>query len=278
MENQLAMFEGQHEVMVLLKSDVEFDFHGDFLVLAKGVATALEYSRTEEVTKFCKEGQVFIVKNSDISSSAISRNRKLNNTGEAFITNLALNRVFGKSEKPKAEPFQDWLYEDIIPSVQKTGSYSSNNQQLDTSLLSPEMQMFKQLWDGLAYKEIEDKRRDNEIKTLKDGFSTMQETFLQHDEDWRNSINKMLKGSAFRTGGNYGEMRSESYKLLEERGHCDLNKRLRNLKDRLADSGATKTKIENMTRMDVIEADPRLKEIYTTIVKEFAIGTLKIAR
>ncbi|AGR47163.1 prophage antirepressor [Brevibacillus phage Jimmer1] len=122
MSDQLMLFEG-HEIVVLFKEDVKFDFQGDFLILAKNVATVLDYARTEEVTKFCKKEQVFVLKNSDISVSALNRIRKLNNAGEAFITNLALNRVFGKSEKPKAEPFQDWLYEDMLPSVQKHGVY-----------------------------------------------------------------------------------------------------------------------------------------------------------
>ncbi|MNP84910.1 hypothetical protein D3C76_1844310 [compost metagenome] len=63
--------------------------------------------------------------------------------------------------------------------------------------------------------------------------------------------------------------------MLEERGKCQLNIRLKNLQDRLADAGATKTKINETNRMDVIESDPRLKEIYTTIVKELSIGTLR---
>lgn len=123
MNDQLMLFEN-HEVLILRKEDVKFDFKGDFLILAKNVANALEYGRTEEVTKFCKTGQIFIVKNSDISVSALNRIRKLNNAGESFITNLALNRVLGKSEKPKAEPFQDWLYESVLPSIQKTGAYA----------------------------------------------------------------------------------------------------------------------------------------------------------
>lgn len=136
MSTQLKLFEGQ-EVMILFKEDVNFDFHGDFLILAKSVSTVLEYARTEEVTKFCKKGQVFIVKNSDISVSALNRIRKLNNAGEAFITNLALNRVLGKSEKPKAEPFQDWLYEDMLPSVQKHGAYLTP-EKLEEVLLNPD--------------------------------------------------------------------------------------------------------------------------------------------
>ena len=48
--------------------------------------------------------------------------------------------------------------------------------------------------------------------------------------------------------------------VSEKRGRCDLSARVRNGRDRLADSGATKTKkIEAFGRMDVIEADARLE-------------------
>jgi hypothetical protein len=59
--------------------------------------------------------------------------------------------------------------------------------------------------------------------------------------------------------------------MLDERARCDLNKRLRNLLDRLEESGATRTQINKTSKMDVIEAEPRLKEIYTSIVKEISI-------
>ncbi|MDH6673191.1 prophage antirepressor-like protein [Paenibacillus sp. LBL] len=121
--NSLILFEGQ-EVTILLPEDVNFQFKGDFLILAKNVANSLEYARTEEISKFCKKEHVFLVKNNQISSSAIHRIRKLNNTGETFISNLSLNRVLGKSEKPKAEKFQDWLYEDMLPTIQMTGQYT----------------------------------------------------------------------------------------------------------------------------------------------------------
>jgi anti-repressor protein len=151
-------------------------------------------------------------------------------------------------------------------------------QNIDVALLTPEMQMFKQLWDGLAVKQIEDKRRDEKINLLETGMTTIQETFLQRDEDWRKSTNSMLTGAAYRMDVKHPDLRNESYRILEERAHCDLNKRLRNLKDRLIESGSTKTKVESTTRMDVIEADARLKEIYSSIVKEISIGSLKIAR
>src|SRR5690606_31525630 len=108
--------------------------------------------------------------------------------------------------------------------------------------------------------------------------TTIQETFLQQDEKWRDSINTMINGAAFRFGGTYRELRNKSYEMLEERARCDLKTRLRNLIERLEANGATKTQLRKTSHMDVIEADPRLKEIYATVVKELSISSLRVAK
>ncbi|MDF2651389.1 MAG: hypothetical protein K0Q73_7194, partial [Paenibacillus sp.] len=59
-------------------------------------------------------------------------------------------------------------------------------QAIDTSGLSPQLQMFKQLWDGLAQKEVEDARRDKDIKVLQESITTIKDTIVQRDDDWRN--------------------------------------------------------------------------------------------
>lgn len=121
--NSPVLFEGRHEVLILFLDDVAFSFKGDFIIRAKDVADILEYkgaSATNEVLKFCKDEHIHLVRNSDMVNRHI---RKLNNAGEKFISNFSLNRVLGQSNQPKAEPFQDWLYEDMLPSVQQTGTY-----------------------------------------------------------------------------------------------------------------------------------------------------------
>lgn len=146
----------------------------------------------------------------------------------------------------------------------------------DISALTPELQMFKHLFDGVARVQIENQETKRQLAEVTTTVNVIQETFLQRDEDWRKSINHMLNASAFRLGGNYRELRNKSYEALEERARCKLDQRLRNLVERLERSGSTKTQLKNTTRMDVIESDPRLKEIYTTIVKEISIGSLKV--
>lgn len=145
--------------------------------------------------------------------------------------------------------------------------YRVKDAAIDLTGLSPQLQILIQ--QEREIRQLKD-RQDNTEQQI----STIKETFLQRDDNWRQKINGLLNGAARRSGQAYRDVRTESYKLLEDRGKCDLNRRLANLRERLADSGATKTKISETNRMDVIEADPRLKEIYTTIVKELSIGTL----
>ena len=146
--------------------------------------------------------------------------------------------------------------------------YQIKNSAIDLTGLSPQLQLLIQMEQRQLQIEQRQQQTEQQVEVIKD-------TFLQHDENWKNMVKGMLNGAAYRSGKSYRDIRTESYKLLEERGKCQLNTRLKNLQDRLADAGATKTKINETNRMDVIESDPRLKEIYTTIVKELSIGTLR---
>ncbi|MEC0089379.1 ORF6N domain-containing protein [Paenibacillus macquariensis] len=138
---------------------------------------------------------------------------------------------------------------------------------IDLTGLSPQLQLLINMEQGL--KQIEQRQQEQEQTLI-----TIKETFLQRDENWRSKINGLLNGTARSSGQAYKDIRSESYRILEDRGRCDLKRRLVNLKDRLEEQGATKTKLNETNRLDVIESEPRLKEIYTTIVKELSIGTL----
>ncbi|MCF2717856.1 Bro-N domain-containing protein [Paenibacillus sp. UKAQ_18] len=132
--NQLMFFEGKHPVMLLMPEDVNFQFKGDFLVSAKDAAFVLEYSQTNDFISLIKPKYVYKVKNSDLAKS---QNRKLNNAGEVFISSFGINQGVSNSTMPKAEPFQDWLFEDVMPSVQKTGKYEMPGS------LEPELIHFK---------------------------------------------------------------------------------------------------------------------------------------
>ena len=59
---------------------------------------------------------------------------------EVTVINEAnLYRLISRSNAPNAEPFQDWVCEDVLPTIRKTGSYGHNSQQqFDPHNLDPD--------------------------------------------------------------------------------------------------------------------------------------------
>ncbi|MGO1862971.1 MAG: Rha family transcriptional regulator [Staphylococcus equorum] len=92
-------------------------------------------------------------------------------------------------------------------------------------------------------------------------------------KNWRNDTNKVLGAIAQHLGG--GEkhkiIRMEAYKLLEEKGRCKLEQRTNNRKAKMLSKGATKTQINKLSKLDVINDEPRLIEIYISVIKSMAI-------
>lgn len=69
--------------------------------------------------------QVIKIKNSDMHNLHI---RKLNNAGENFLTESGVYKLVFKSHKPNAEAFTDWIVDEVIPTIRKTGGYVNNDE------------------------------------------------------------------------------------------------------------------------------------------------------
>ncbi|MDF2499382.1 MAG: hypothetical protein K0Q77_96 [Anaerosporomusa subterranea] len=157
--------------------------------------------------------------------------------------------------------------------------FKARQEAIELNKLSPELQMFKLIFDNTAKLQIElaeaNAKASEAIErtgNVEHRLEVVKETIIQRDDNWRDSINSMINKIAHNTADkNYQAVRTESYALLESRASCDLNTRIRNMRQRLENSGATKTKINSITKMDVIESNKQLKEIYTGIVKEMLI-------
>ncbi|HGF8103088.1 TPA: antA/AntB antirepressor family protein [Enterococcus faecium] len=139
-------------------------------------------------------------------------------------------------------------------------------QLLDTSKLSPELQMFQGIFNAVAKQELETKRLATQMENIT-------EIVALNTTDWRrdcrNFVNKMAQ-----TQGGYGayqEIQTAIYEEVDRRAGSSLKTRLTNLRNRMAGEGVSKSKRDKTNKLDVIESDKRLKEIYLSVVKDFAI-------
>lgn len=65
-------------------------------------------------------------------TDSIGREQQMN-----FVNEKNLYKVIMRSDKPQAEPFQDWVCGEVLPSIRKHGAYMTNNT-LEKALTSPD--------------------------------------------------------------------------------------------------------------------------------------------
>ena len=99
--------------------------NGEIWFVAKDIAEALGYSETTisanmsnlfgNVPEMWKGNKRFIVS----SANGVEQTRDM-----LCVTEQGLYFFLGRSDKPKALPYQMWIAGDVVPSIRKTGSYT----------------------------------------------------------------------------------------------------------------------------------------------------------
>ena len=85
----------------------------EFYFIAKDIATILDYSDAEAMTRKLDEDEV--------------QNRQIvgfGNRGVSCITESGLYSCILTSQKPEAKPFRRWVTHEVLPTIRKTGSYT----------------------------------------------------------------------------------------------------------------------------------------------------------
>src|SRR5690625_1693334 len=105
-------------------------------------------------------------------------------------------------------------------------------QQFDTSQLSPELQMFNQIFQTVANNELKTKQLENKVDKISD-------LMTLDAKDWRKEMVTILRRIAIKQGGmdKYSEITNESYIRLEAKARCNLNTRLENRKKNMIAQG-----------------------------------------
>ena len=102
--------------------------------VAKDVATCIEHSNVTKMCELCRDkDKVTIVGSKEIgviNDSLVTQQMFSKNTHNVvLISESGLYRILAKCSLPKCEPFESWVFDEVLPSIRKTGSYSVNQQQ-----------------------------------------------------------------------------------------------------------------------------------------------------
>ena len=118
-----------------------FEFEGKVLFNPKHVGECLELTDSAVRMAMSKmnEKQVINLNNSNVKDIDV---RKLANRGENFLTESGVYKLIFKSDKKEAEKFQDWVTDEVLPEIRKTGGYITTTDNMsDEDILARALQI-----------------------------------------------------------------------------------------------------------------------------------------
>lgn len=137
--------------------------------------------------------------------------------------------------------------------------------------LSPQLQLFQQMFEAVAEQERTAREAKELAERAIETTDNIKEAVKPIFDNWREEIRLKFNRIQRSTDKQFNILRNDMYSELESRASCDLNARLRNMRERMSDKGYKKSDINKLNKMDVIEQDKKLREIFSKIVTEYEI-------
>lgn len=216
--------------------------------VAKDVATCIEHSDTSAMCKLCREKDVAIVNGKEYSadlaeyskgfSDDSSENpKKGGNPNITVVSESGLYRILAKCNLPKCEPFESWVFDEVLPSIRKTGSYSVAQPTLAIPKTLPEA--LRAYADEVERREAAEKRaitaeseRDEAIRTKAQIGSSREATAMntasQKSKECKRltAENEELKDAVGR-GNNWRTVNMMTAEWIRDFGHAPVWQKLK---------------------------------------------------
>lgn len=148
--------------------------------------------------------------------------------------------------------------------------FNVKQQAINFNGLSPELQMFNQMFQAVANQEQKMKQLETMQAETNNKINSALDVFTKPIEpNWREQTNAKINRICKEHGLSFLQTKRDLYTELEMIAHCDLSARQRNLKERMKKSGATYKECHAVSKIDIIDRDDALKAIFDGVVKRF---------
>lgn len=246
--------------------EIALDIDSEGMTTAKKLYSFLELNPSN-YSKWCKTNiteNEFATENEDYRAFVLNdeRNFNPNPTTDYRLTAHFAKKLSLKGNGEKAEQAREY-FTTIEERVKEKAIQHSN--------LSPQLKLFQQMFEAVAAQEQAAREAKELAQKAVTTTDNIKEAVLPITDNWREEIVKKIRLIQRSCGADFQYLNTEMYSELERRAGCDLGTRLRNKRQRMSESGCRKTDINNTRKLDVIEEDKKLREIYSKIVSEYTI-------
>lgn len=186
-------------------------------------------------------------------------------SGEQIMTIVnepGLYNVILRSDKPEAKDFKRWVTHEVLPSIRKTGNYSSQPMS-PAQLIAAQAQI-------LVDMEQKMEAMKNQTLALEAKVDSAIKVFSRPAEDhWKADMDQAIKDLCQENHLSSVKARGQMYDELERATGCNINSRLSRLRTRKKKSGIRSTDIMALTKLDAIAADKQLRAVFEGILRKW---------
>lgn len=147
--------------------------------------------------------------------------------------------------------------------------------------MSPQLQVMINMELEQKRQKDEQERQARELEEVKENQKAINQAMIREPEvDFRtwvsNSLSMIAESDDYPyfgdRQGKHQAVRAESYERLNTKRPCRLDQKVRNAKGNAATAGATKTQINAINKLTVIENDKDLRPVYEAVIREMLIA------
>lgn len=169
-----------------------------------------------------------------------------------FVDESNLYRALFQSRKPEAERFTDWVTEEVLPSIRKTGRYENRPMTVAENLAAQAQLLVEQ---------------EKRIARIEQRVETALTAIARPSGDtWVQDMKEAMKRYCEAKGLTEPAGRGRLYAMLDREASCNTDARLRRLRQRRKETGERRRDYMALTKLDAIAVDKGLRVAFEGIV------------
>lgn len=179
-----------------------------------------------------------------------------------YIPENVFYRLAMKAKNEAAEAFQAKIADEVIPSIRKTGGYQAKPMTA-AQMFAMQAQVNLEQEQRLAALESGQKQIHSAMHSA---ISALSMPTVSRDH-WQDATRSKIRQLCMEFSLNFQTETGSLYRKLEETAGCNLDVRLKHLRERMRSGGAKYAECQAANKLTVVAQDQRLREIFSGIVQ-----------
>ena len=179
------------------------------------------------------------------------------------INESGLYSLIMSSKLPSAKEFKRGVTSEVLPTIRRQGSYSIPQPMTPAQLIAAQAQVLVPMEQRMDAIQSQQTALEQRVETAIKVFSRPSE------DHWKADIDKAIKEQCQEKGMNLLAVRGKLYQELERKCGCNIDSRLRCLRQRMKKQGMRHRDAMELTKLDAIAADKKLRAAFEGVVREW---------